>query len=242
MITVDDFVIIDNGFWIIIASGTSNSLIGGFLSFFINIWFAIRRLNTYILYGKGFLKARRPPKEWSEMKCIKEKMTWNTQDTNLSWYVPKADMDHTISGQGTAVSTLDHSATTPRAKFSRIFSKRVNQSIPAILTSGVQTRKSNSRKYVQCRSKYLYLLFLPQNHLHISNSLPACQHSYLPKTSICQSPMTTQPLIQCPPSHLLKLPSMFAIWRFWTFHNKSHNMKALIILSHSWSPFLPFTC
>ncbi len=31
---------------------------------------------------------------------------------NLSWYVPKANVDHTISGQRTAVSTLDHSATT----------------------------------------------------------------------------------------------------------------------------------
>ncbi len=41
-------------------------------------------------------------------------MIWNNQDTNLSWYVPKANVDHTISGQGTAVSTLDHSATTPR--------------------------------------------------------------------------------------------------------------------------------
>ncbi len=28
----------------------------------INIWFSIRRLNKYILYGNGFLKARRPPK------------------------------------------------------------------------------------------------------------------------------------------------------------------------------------
>ncbi len=35
----------------------------------------------------------------------------------------------------------------------------------------------------------------------------------------------------------LKLPSLFAAWRFWTFHTKSHNMKALLILSHSWSPF-----
>ncbi len=34
---------------------------------------------------------------------------------NLSWYVPKANMDHTmISGQETAISTLDHLATTPR--------------------------------------------------------------------------------------------------------------------------------
>ncbi len=33
---------------------------------------------------------------------------------NLSSYVPKANMDHIISGQGTVISTLDH--TTPRAK------------------------------------------------------------------------------------------------------------------------------
>ncbi len=39
-------------------------------------------------------------------------MTWNTQDTNLSWYLPKAIVDHTINGQGTANSTLDNSATT----------------------------------------------------------------------------------------------------------------------------------
>ncbi len=29
-------------------------------------------------------------------------------------YVPKAKLDHTISGQGTSISTLDHSATTQR--------------------------------------------------------------------------------------------------------------------------------
>ncbi len=28
----------------------------------------------------------------------------------------------------------------------------------------------------------------------------------------------------------LKLPSLFVAWLFWTFHNKSHNMKALVIL------------
>ncbi len=49
----------------------------------------------------------------NEMKCTNEKMTCNTQDTNLSWYVPKANVDHTIRGQGTSI--LDHSATTPRA-------------------------------------------------------------------------------------------------------------------------------
>ncbi len=40
----------------------------------------------------------------------------------------------------------------------------------------------------------------------------------------------------------VKLSSLFSAWLFWTLHNKSHNMKALVILSHSWSPFLPLTC
>ncbi len=70
-------------------------------------------INIYYML-KGFLKARRPPKVSNEMNCINEKMTWNTQDTNLSWYVPKANVDHTISSQGTAINTLDHSATTQR--------------------------------------------------------------------------------------------------------------------------------
>ncbi len=43
-------------------------------------------------------------------------------------------------------------------------------------------------------------------------------------------------------AQLLKLPSLFDAWPFWTFHTKSHNMKALVILSNSWSPFLPLTC
>ncbi len=34
-------------------------------------------------------------------------------------YEPKANVDHTISGQRTADSTLDHSATTPRANLLR---------------------------------------------------------------------------------------------------------------------------
>ncbi len=51
---------------------------------------------------EGFLKARRPPKVSNEIKCINKKMTWNTQDMNLSWYVSKANVDHPIIGQGTA--------------------------------------------------------------------------------------------------------------------------------------------
>ncbi len=65
-----------------------------YLSIFINIWFAIRRLNKYMLYGKGFLKAHTQATQ-SEMKCTNEKMTWNTQDTTsldmcprLMWITP----------------------------------------------------------------------------------------------------------------------------------------------------------
>ncbi len=37
----------------------------------------------------------------------------------------------------------------------------------------------------------------------------------------------------------LKLTSLFAAWLFWTFHTKSHNRKALVILSHSWITISP---
>ncbi len=86
-----------------------------FISIFINIWFAIWRLNKYILYAKGLSKGAQATQsvKWNEM--YKWKMIWNTQDTNLSNYVSKANVDHTISGQGTGISTVDHVATTPRA-------------------------------------------------------------------------------------------------------------------------------
>ncbi len=35
---------------------------------------------------------------------------------SVSWNVSTANVDHTISGQGTFIHILDHSATTPRAK------------------------------------------------------------------------------------------------------------------------------
>ncbi len=38
----------------------------------------------------------------------------------------------------------------------------------------------------------------------------------------------------------LKLPSMFAAWVFWTFHTKSHNMKALVIHDHHFSHLLVY--
>ncbi len=79
---------------------------------FINIWFAIGRFNKYILYADWVSKGTQTTQSANEIKCTNEKMTCNTQDINLSWYVPKANVDHTVRGQGT--STLDHSATTPR--------------------------------------------------------------------------------------------------------------------------------
>ncbi len=66
-------------------------------------------INTYYKLSKGMQATQ----SINEMKCTNEKMTCNTQDTNLSWYVPKANVDHTIRGHGT--STLDHLATTPMA-------------------------------------------------------------------------------------------------------------------------------
>ncbi len=63
---------------------------------------------------EGFLMSCRLPKMSNEMKCTNEKMTWNTQDMNLSWYITKTNVDYTISGQWMVISTLDHLATTPR--------------------------------------------------------------------------------------------------------------------------------
>ncbi len=37
-------------------------------------------------------------------EMYKWKVTWNTQDTNLSSYVPKANMDHTIQMTNELVS------------------------------------------------------------------------------------------------------------------------------------------
>ncbi len=43
------------------------------LNIFINIWFAIWRLNKYILYGKGFLKVTQSVK-WNEIYKWKDDM------------------------------------------------------------------------------------------------------------------------------------------------------------------------
>ncbi len=44
------------------------------------------------------------------IKC-NEMYKWKDDMKHLSWYLHKANVDHTINGQGTAVSTLDYSAT-----------------------------------------------------------------------------------------------------------------------------------
>ncbi len=54
-------------------------------------------INAYYML-KGILKTRRRTKVSNEMKCANEKMTWNTQDTNLRSYVRNANVDHTKSG------------------------------------------------------------------------------------------------------------------------------------------------
>ncbi len=74
----------------------------------------LRRLNKYILYADGLSKGMQASQRVNEMKCTNEKMTCNIQDTNLSCYVPKANVDHTVRGEGT--STVDQLANTPRAK------------------------------------------------------------------------------------------------------------------------------
>ncbi len=61
-------------------------------------------------------------------------------------------------------------------------------------------------------------------------------------TSVLQITSTISALIILSDLFNLMLHSLFAAWLFWTFYNISHNMKALVILSHSWSPFLPLTC
>ncbi len=82
--------------------------------FIINIWFAIWRLNKYILYAKGLSKGTQATQsvKWNEIYKWKDDMK---HPGYVSSYVPKANVDHTISGQGTGISTLDHSATIPRA-------------------------------------------------------------------------------------------------------------------------------
>ncbi len=56
---------------------------------------------------------------------------------NLSSYEPKTNMNHTISGQGTGISTLDHSATTPRACSSSVSPKHLAHFTHFIMMSSI---------------------------------------------------------------------------------------------------------
>ncbi len=65
-------------------------------------------MNKYIFYAKRLSKGMQAIQSVTWNEVYKWKMTLNTQDTNLSSYVAKANVDHTISGQVTGISTLDH--------------------------------------------------------------------------------------------------------------------------------------
>ncbi len=152
----------------------------------------IYAFNKYILYGKCFLKAT---KVSNEMKCRNKRMTWNTQYTNLSWYMPKVNVDHTINGHGTAISTLAHTSVGYNNYYALLKSVSLwNQcDIPH---SGIVcdiTPLQNiyfdiipvlSNAYVACVfirgkcqliktfvNKEVYLLFLPNSMLFIINSV-----------------------------------------------------------------------
>ncbi len=63
----------------------------------------------------------------------------------------------------------------------------------------------------------------------LSHAMQQCQVRKTPKHSPA-------------PHNLYVFKASFAAWHFWTFHNKSHYMKSLVILSHSWTPFHLLTC
>ncbi len=57
-------------------------------------------INTY--YDEGHSMGTQATQSINEMKSTNEKMTLNTQDMNLSWYVPTANVDHTIRAKALA--------------------------------------------------------------------------------------------------------------------------------------------
>ncbi len=72
----------------------------------------------------------------------------------------------------------------------------------------------------------------------------SCRIIFLDVLMLCNEPHWDLSLFVCRPNVpwctcrlVLKLPSLFAAWYFWTYLTKSQNMKHLVILSHSWSPF-----
>ncbi len=88
---------------------------------FINIWFAIERLNKYILYARWLSKGMQATQsvKWNEMYKWKDDMKY--PGCNLSWYMPKAYVHHTIGSQGIGYfSTIDQLATSSRAHIESI--------------------------------------------------------------------------------------------------------------------------
>ncbi len=74
------------------------------------------RLNKCKLYAEGLSKGTQATKSvnWNEMYKWKDDMKYPGYKPELI-YVPKANVDNIVSGQQTAISTLDHLATTPKA-------------------------------------------------------------------------------------------------------------------------------
>ncbi len=79
------------------------------------MWFLFRRLNKYILYAEGLSKGRQATQsvKWNEIYKWKVDMKYPVYEPEL--VCAKANVDHTISDQRTAISTFNHLATTPRA-------------------------------------------------------------------------------------------------------------------------------
>ncbi len=62
----------------------------------------------------------------------------------MSLYVRKANVDHTISGQGTAVSTLDHSVTTPRTSLKFLTFSKFPEPVGSLCISNMMGHNSKS--------------------------------------------------------------------------------------------------
>ncbi len=99
---------------------------------------------------------------------------------NLSWYVPKDNVDYTISGQGTGISTLDHLATIPRACITWYYYNLYDKSGTVSNTHSTSTQ-------------------IPAFHYHFSTSPPLCFDLFLPQTALYY------PLFSCPTVSLLSV-------------------------------------
>ncbi len=80
---------------------------------FINIWIAIRRLNKYILYMLSKGTQATQSVKWNEMYKWKDDMKYTGYEPEQLCTQGHCGSHHKC--QETGISTLDHSATTPRA-------------------------------------------------------------------------------------------------------------------------------